>query len=80
MDFYELSLKQRDPLAYRQQQFKLIISNLRIFSTSAEFDNRTVPLGYLIEYTKDDIVLWLSSFIKPEKRSKLLLLEWMKEN
>jgi protein O-GlcNAc transferase len=76
MDFYELSLKQRDPLAYRQQQFKLIISNLRIFSTSAEFDNRTVPLGYLIEYTKDDIVLWLSSFIKPEKRSKLLLLDW----
>lgn len=76
MDFYELSLKQRDPLAYRQQQFKLVISNLRTIATSTEFDNQTIPLGYLIEYAKNDIVQWLSLFIQPEKRGKLLLLDW----
>lgn len=76
IDFYELSLQQRDPLAYRQLIFKKLISNLRSFTKSDELDSQTAGLGYLIEYTKDEIVQWLSAFIAPEKRSNLLLLQW----
>jgi protein O-GlcNAc transferase len=76
IDFYELSLQQRDPLAYRQLNFKKIISNLRNFTKSDEFDNQTIGLGYLIEYIKDEIIQWLSVFIPMEKRSNLLLIKW----
>jgi predicted O-linked N-acetylglucosamine transferase (SPINDLY family) len=76
MDFYELSLRQRDPLAYIQLQFKRIISNLRTLTTSTEFNNQTVALGYLIEYAKNDIIKWLSLFVSTEKRSNLELLAW----
>lgn len=62
----------------RRLYFKKLVSNLRTLTTTDEFGagKLAIPIGYLLEYTQNDIIDWLSLVVAPEKRSRILLKAW----
>jgi len=76
---YKLNNNPKDARAFLASKFKIGISNLRMLTTTEEYGilKITVPLGYLIEFARNDIIDWLSLFIPANKRPDLIKKNWL---
>lgn len=83
IDIYETAFKlhnkPKDAKAFLASKFKQGISNLRMLTTTEEYGvlKINIPLGYLIEFARNDIIDWLSFFIPNDKRPELLKKSWL---